>query len=156
MPHTTTKTKRTKRPDFRPNGKRRLKAQQAKTEKERKERVTANELKGKVFTVPRHEKLPPLPTEDSAAARSHARGGSRKPQSNDESFVRFRALSKLLRQIVDLDEKQKRGVKLNEAQLEKLGRFDEVAGELEEMQRELDEQQEEEEGEESGSGEDEA
>ncbi|KAL7447548.1 hypothetical protein ACHAWC_000002, partial [Mediolabrus comicus] len=58
---------------------------------------------------------------------------------------RIRSLHKLLRQIVALEEKQKAGATLNEAQLTKLGRFDDVVAELEELQRVDDESEEEEE-----------
>ena len=65
MPHTYSGKKRTKRPDFRPNGKRRLKAQQKEAEKDRLARVAANEMKGKLLAPPRHEKLPPLKADDN-------------------------------------------------------------------------------------------
>jgi len=160
MPHTTTKRKRTKRPDSRPNGKRRLKAQQAAAEKDRLARVAANERKGKLFAPLHHEKLPPLPTSNdedggAAAVKNKRRGQQlRKAKNNDPSHsVRFRSLHKLLRQIVALDENQNSGVILNEAQKVKLGRYDEVVQELEEMQRSLDEEKEEEDGNESESSE---
>lgn len=163
MPHTTTKRPRVKRPDFRPNGKRQLKAQQAKLEKDRQARVAANEVKGKLFAPLRHEKLLPslLPNMETAASANGRGvvGGARndkrnkgqilrkaKNNSHDDpsSSIRFRSLHKLLRQIVALEEKQTSGTKLNDAQLAKLGRFDEVVEELEEMQRILDAEEEEE------------
>ena len=67
----------------------------------------------------------------------------RKAKNNaDPTSIRFRALHKLLRQIVALEEKQKSGVVLNEAQIVKLNRFDEVVAELEDIQRVLDKEDE--------------
>lgn len=136
MPHTYTKNKRIKRPDFRPNGKRRLKAQQAEVEKDRLARVAANELKGKLFAPLKHDKLPPPPSEDALNKQGRAQG-LRKPKQDPQS-IRFRSLHKLLRQIVALEKKQNSGIELNEAQLEKLGRFDDVAVELEELQKRIE------------------
>ncbi|KAL7536393.1 hypothetical protein ACHAXR_007137 [Thalassiosira sp. AJA248-18] len=149
MPHTTTKRARTKRPDFRPNGKRRLQAQQRKQEKDRLARVAANELKGKLFAPLRHEPLPKISNNTATTTNSNMNRAQilrkAKPNNKDSSNIRFRALHKLLRQIVALEEKQTAGSKLDEAQLAKLGRFDEVVEELEEMQRALDEDDDDEE-----------
>lgn len=159
MPHTTTKRARTKRPDFRPNGKRRLQAQQRKQEKDRLARVAANELKGKLFAPLRHEPLPKISNNTATTNNNSNRNRAQilrkaKPNSKDSSNIRFRALHKLLRQIVALEEKQTAGTKLDEAQLAKLGRFDEVVEELEEMQRALDEDDDEEEDDEGEAEED--
>lgn len=157
MPHTTTKRKRTKRPDFRPNGKRRLKAQQAQTEKDRLARVAANERKGKLFAPFYHEKLPPQQPNNSDTTATTNKGQllrKTKNASDHSSSIRFRALHKLLRQIVALEEKQQSGNILNEAQLKKLGRYDEIVEELEEIQRVLDDDDEEEDDESESEEED--
>mmetsp|Transcript_20601 Transcript_20601/g.44749 ORF Transcript_20601/g.44749 Transcript_20601/m.44749 type:complete len:158 (-) Transcript_20601:290-763(-) len=149
MPHTTTKNKRTKRPDFRPNGKRRRKAEQATVEKDRLARVAKNELKGKLFAPLKHEKLPPLTSMDKQQQIAQTRSQLlRKQPKQSPEATRFRALHKLLRQIVALEEKQNSGVTLNEAQLEKLGRFDDVAAELEGLQKRIEEEAAEEDDEE--------
>eukprot|EP00581_Thalassiosira_minuscula_P012944 CAMPEP_0183721576 /NCGR_PEP_ID=MMETSP0737-20130205/13809_1 /TAXON_ID=385413 /ORGANISM="Thalassiosira miniscula, Strain CCMP1093" /LENGTH=193 /DNA_ID=CAMNT_0025951613 /DNA_START=131 /DNA_END=712 /DNA_ORIENTATION=- len=163
MPHTTTKKTRTKRPDFRPNGKRRLKSQQAAAEKDRLARVAARESRNKLLTVPRHEALPSLPPsstsgDDDANAINKMRRfqplKQEQQQSHSPETIRFRALLKLLRQIVALDKQQQSGKTLNEAQLKKLGRYDSVVNELEELQRRLEQEEDEEEDEsESGDGE---
>lgn len=151
MPHTYSGKKRTKRPDFRPNGKRRLKAQQKEAEKDRLARVAANEMKGKLMAPPRHEKLPPLKADDddyNNNDRKYYKKGQvlrREKRQQPPEASRIRSLHKLLRQIVALEEKQKAGATLNEAQLTKLGRFDDVVAELEELQRVDDESEEEEE-----------
>mmetsp|Transcript_14258 Transcript_14258/g.30449 ORF Transcript_14258/g.30449 Transcript_14258/m.30449 type:complete len:159 (-) Transcript_14258:274-750(-) len=146
MPHTTTKAKRTKRPDFRPNGKRRLKAQQAKVEKDRLARVAANELKGKLLAPLHHEKLPPP---SGGPQKSKNRGQVLRKERQSPEEIRFRSLHKLLRQIVALEEKQKSGVTLDNAQLTKLGRFDDVAAELEALQKSIEEAEEDDEEEHS-------
>ena len=149
MPHTYSGKKRTKRPDFRPNGKRRLKAQQKEAEKDRLARVAANEMKGKLLAPPRHEKLPPLKADgdDNNNDRKYYKKGQvlrREKRQQPPEASRIRSLHKLLRQIVALEEKQKTGATLNEAQLTKLGRFDDVVAELEELQRVDDESEVEE------------
>lgn len=63
-------------------------------------------------------------------------------------------MHKLLRQIVALEEKQQSGNILNEAQLKKLGRYDEIVEELEEIQRVLDDDDEEEDDESESEEED--
>ena len=151
MPHTYSGKKRTKRPDFRPNGKRRLKAQQKEAEKDRLARVAANEQKGKLLALPRHEKLPPLKADDDYnnndgnIIRKYYKKGQvlrKEKRQQPPEASRIRSLHKLLRQIVALEEKQKAGATLNEAQLTKLGRFDDVVAELEELQRVDDEEEE--------------
>ena len=149
MPHTYSGKKRTKRPDFRPNGKRRLKAQQKEAEKDRLARVAANEMKGKLLAPPRHEQLPPITADDddnnndANIIRKYYKKGQvlrREKRQQPPEASRIRSLHKLLRQIVALEEKQKAGATLNEAQLTKLGRFDDVVAELEELQRVDDEE----------------
>jgi len=71
-------------------------------------------------------------------------------QSHSPETIRFRALLKLLRQIVALDKQQQSGKSLNEAQLKKLGRYDNVVNELEELQRRLEQEEEDEDESESG------
>ena len=152
MPHTYSGKKRTKRPDFRPNGKRRLKAQQKEAEKDRLARVAGKERKGKLLAPPRHEKLPPLKADDdynnndANIIRKYYKKGQvlrKEKRQQPPEASRIRSLHKLLRQIVALEEKQKAGATLNEAQLTKLGRFDDVVAELEELQRVDDESEEE-------------
>jgi hypothetical protein len=153
MPHTYSGNKRNKRPDFRPNGKRRLKALQVTVEKDRLARVAANELKAKgMSTIPRHEKLAPI-----TAAELEQQLKKKKEQETFPEMKRYRALLKLLRQIVVLEEKRESGVVLNDAQIAKVNRFDGLAAELEELQQSLesseDEDDEDEEGEDDESDE---
>ena len=122
MPHTYSGKKRTKRPDFRPNGKRRLKAQQKEAEKDRLARVAANEMKGKLLAPPRHEQLPPITADDdnnnsdANVIRKYYKKGQvlrREKMQQPPEASRIRSLHKLLRQIVALEEKQKAGATLN-------------------------------------------
>jgi len=150
MPHTTTKNKRTKRPDSRPNGKRRRKAQQAEVEKDRLARVAANEIKNKLFEPPKHDELTAI---DIYQKKANDRAQTLKKPKQSPKAIRFRSLHKLLRQIVGLEEKQNAGAELNGAQLAKLGRFDDVAKELEELQKRLEAEDAEEEEEDGKEGE---
>ena len=145
MPHTYSGNKRTKRPDFRPNGKRRLKALQLANEKDRLARVAANELKSKgMTTIPRHEKLAPI----TAAKLEQRLQLQTNKQKVFPDMIRYRSRLKLLKQIVVLEEKRESGVVLNDAQITKVNRFDGLAAELEELQKSLDSSgDEEEEGE---------
>mmetsp|Transcript_24722 Transcript_24722/g.36247 ORF Transcript_24722/g.36247 Transcript_24722/m.36247 type:complete len:152 (-) Transcript_24722:387-842(-) len=114
MVSTTTKKHRPKRPDARPNGKRRLKAKQALVKK-----LEAKDLK--VTRIPKSEQI-----------EREVSGVLRKPKT-PASDIRSRALRKLLRQIEALADKQKAGEVLNDAQKTKLSRFDNVVAELEEL-----------------------
>ncbi|KAI2489571.1 hypothetical protein MHU86_22362 [Fragilaria crotonensis] len=136
MPSTTTKTKRTKRPDARPNGKRRRKEHQAEAEKDRLERVAKNEAKGKIVAVPRLAKLPAVPAADDDVKGGDAatKGQTLRKESKAPVESRVRALHKILRQIQALEEKEKNGEKLDDAQKLKVARFDAVISELEELQ----------------------
>ena len=135
MPSTTTKTKRTKRPDARPNGKRRRKEHKAEAEKDRLERVAKNEAKGKIVTVPRLAKLPVVDEHDDVKGGDAAtKGQTLRKQSKAPVESRVRALHKILRQIQVLEEKEKNGEKLDDAQKLKVARFDAVISELEELQ----------------------
>jgi uncharacterized protein with WD repeat len=145
MPHTTTKNKRTKRPDDRPNGKRRRQEAQAIVEKDRVGRVAANEAKGKIVAVERLEKLPPLLAQEEKEKTDATTGQVLKPEKKPPAEVRVRALHKLLRQIQGLDEKKKGGATLNDAQEIKLARMEGVMAELEELQNVEDSDEEEEE-----------
>ena len=138
MPHSTTKRKRTKRPDVRPNGKRRLKAQQAQAERDRVARVAARERRGKLLEVPRHEALPPAPAPAGGDGAAPDRARARKAARASPAAVRVRALHKLLRQIVALEERQTAGATLDGAQRAKVGRFEAVAAELEALQGDPD------------------
>ncbi|MGK3756162.1 MAG: hypothetical protein ACI8RD_008472 [Bacillariaceae sp.] len=150
MPHTYSGNKRNKRPDHRPNGKRRLKALQVTVEKDRLARVAANELKAKgMSTIPRHEKLAPI-----AAAELEQTLQKKKAQNTFPEMKRYRALLKLLRQIVVLEEKRESGVVLNDAQIAKVNRFDGLAAELEELQQSLESSGDEDDEDEDEEGED--
>lgn len=114
MPHSITGKHRSKRPDNRPNAKKRKEdrlaayaAAEAKDvistripKSEQKERPVTGELRQKV--------LPP-------------------------EVKRARFLQKLLRQIEALKERKEAGEQLDTAQLQKLGRRDEVVAEIEEL-----------------------
>jgi uncharacterized protein with WD repeat len=163
MPSTTTKVKRTKRPDARPNGKRRRKESQAEVEKNRLERVAKNEAKGKIVAVERVAKLPkisPIDDDDNNNNNNNndddeakkRRGQELRKVKKDPAEIRVRALHKVLRQIKALEEKEKAGVQLDEAQKLKIGRFDAVISELEELQKVEDSENEgEEDSDEEGS-----
>lgn len=139
MPHTYSGNKRNKRPDFRPNGKRRLKALQVTVENDRLARVAANELKAKgMSSIPRHEKLAPV-----TAAELEQQLKKKKAQETFPEMKRYRALLKLLRQIVVLEEKRESGGVLNDAQIAKVNRFDGLAAELEELQQSLESSEDE-------------
>lgn len=114
MPHSTTKKHRPKRPDIRPNGKRR--------KKERLALVDKLEAKDLIRTrIPRSERKERVVT-----------GDLRKPRKSPEDG-RIRSLHKLLRQIQQLGERESAGEVLNASQLKKLARMDSVIAELEEL-----------------------
>ena len=140
MPSTTTKVKRTKRPDARPNGKRRRKESQAEVEKNRLERVAKNETRGKIVAVERVAKLPKISpidddTNDTNDEAKTRRGQELRKAKKIPAEIRVRALHKILRQIKALEEKEKAGVQLDQAQKLKVNRFDAVISELEELQK---------------------
>ena len=139
MPSTTTTKKRTKRPDARPNGKRRRKEHQAEAEKDRLERVAKNEAKGKIVAVPRLAKLFTVDVQeqgdDVKGADPATKGQKLRKESKAPVESRVRALHKILRQIQVLEEKEKTGEKLDDAQKAKVARFDAVISELEEHQK---------------------
>jgi hypothetical protein len=114
MPHTTSGNKRIKRPDFRPNGKQRRKDNQATAAATPVEKL----IRTRIHSSQRKER--PVT-------------GVFKKELADPNTVRTRSLQKLLRQIASLAEKHQAGVILNDAQLQKLGRFDAVVAELEEL-----------------------
>jgi uncharacterized protein with WD repeat len=132
MPSTTTQKIRTKRPDARPNAKHRRKEHKIITEKERLERVAQREAYSR-----RHN---PLTVEHVAVPIQKPeglRGDNEWRQQNkgrDVVSSRIRALHKVLRQIQVLEEKEKNGVVLDDAQSKKISRFDAVISELEELQ----------------------
>ena len=138
MPSTTTTKKRTKRPDARPNGKRRRKEHQAEAEKDRLQRVAKNEAKGKIVTVPRLAKLPAVVEQgddDLNGADPATKGQVLRKELKAPVESRVRALHKVLRQIQALEEKEKTGKKLDDAQTLKVARFEAVMAELEELQK---------------------
>jgi len=114
MPHTTTGKKRNKRPDSRPNAKERKKDCLASA----KATPVENLIKTRIHSSKRKER--PVT-------------GEFKTQRLDPNTVRIRALQKVLRQIASLAEKHQAGKILNDAQMQKIGRFDAVVGELEEL-----------------------
>jgi uncharacterized protein with WD repeat len=114
MPATISKKHRPKRPDARPNGKRRKKERLAQVEK----------MEAKDLTSTRIPKQ--LHKERQVA------GELKKTRKSSEDS-RVRSLQKLLRQIERLGEKESAGEELDAAQLEKLGRLDCVVAELEEL-----------------------
>jgi len=113
MPHTTTKATRTKRPDTRPNGKVRVKANKKiqdslKIQDLRVTKVQKEERKERVAQVTELKQL-----------------------SKDEKLLR--ALKKKLIGIQDLMEKQKEGVQLDPQQLIKVSQLDQVLLAIEEL-----------------------
>eukprot|EP00560_Eucampia_antarctica_P008500 CAMPEP_0197826324 /NCGR_PEP_ID=MMETSP1437-20131217/3303_1 /TAXON_ID=49252 ORGANISM="Eucampia antarctica, Strain CCMP1452" /NCGR_SAMPLE_ID=MMETSP1437 /ASSEMBLY_ACC=CAM_ASM_001096 /LENGTH=232 /DNA_ID=CAMNT_0043426717 /DNA_START=66 /DNA_END=764 /DNA_ORIENTATION=+ len=115
MPHSYSGKKRVKRPDFRPNGKQRRKDNQAT--------AAATPVEELIIT-----------RVHSSQRKERPVTGVFKKKRSDPDTVRTRALQKLLRQIASLAEShQSGGTPLNDAQLHKLGRFDAVVAELEEL-----------------------
>lgn len=106
MPHTTTKTMRSKRPDTRPNGKQRLKiARKIEAEKVIQDlRVTRKQKGEKRF---REAQILPLKNPNEF--------------TDDEKYVRN--LKKKLRAIDELMTKQRSGTELDEQQLEKVAKL---------------------------------
>ena len=161
MPSTTTTKKRTKRPDARPNGKRRRKEHQAEAEKDRLQRVAKNEAKGKIVAVPRLAKLPPPPPveeqgdDDVKGADPATKGQVLRKESKAPVESRVRALHKVLRQIQVLEEKEKAGQKLDDAQNLKVARFETVIAELEELQKVEESESDKDEDDEGGNDDDE-
>jgi cobalamin biosynthesis protein CobT len=117
MPHSTTKKHRPKRPDYRPNAKQRKKEHAKRIETIDKRELMPN------TTIPKSLRKERNPTGVLKQETTYI--------SPEES--RIRSLQKLLRQIKVLDEKHSAGEKLDDAQLEKLGRLDYVIEELEEL-----------------------
>lgn len=113
MPHTTTKTLRTKRVDTRPNGKERKKLNQKVEESK-----TIQDIR--VTKVQRNEKKERL-----------AQPSELITLSKNEKILR--ALKKKLRSIDDLLEKQKNGVELDEQQLAKIETLDSVMEQMESL-----------------------
>ena len=114
MPHTCTGKTRTSRPDSRPNAKRRKKERTAAVE-----RADVRDLRA--TTTPKHQQK-----------ERRVTGELRKEELPPDA-KRARYLQKLLRQIETLQERKDNGEKLDDAQLQKLGRMDEVVAELEEL-----------------------
>lgn len=114
MPHTTTKNHRPKRPDARPNGKRRKQERTAVMEK----------LEAKDIIATRIPK---------ALHKERRVTGDLKQPQKPSDVIRLRSLQKLYRQIKNLEEKKIFGEVLDAQQLEKLGRLDSVIAELEEF-----------------------
>jgi len=140
MVSTTTKVKRNKRPDARPNAKRRLKESQALVEKDRLRRVAANEAKHKIVAVEKLAAIAPMKQREKPDALT---GQVLKRGKERNAEVRIRSLHKLLRQIQGLEDKKKGGTTLNDAQETKLARMEDVMTELEELQKVEDEDDEE-------------
>ena len=117
MPHSITGKHRSKRPDSRPNAKKR--------KKDRDAAYAAAEAKDVISTrIPKSEqKERPV----SGELRQEL------PTQQLEEAKRVRYLQKLLRQIETLKMRLSTGEKLNDAQMKKLGRMDEVVAEIEEL-----------------------
>jgi len=138
MPHSTTGKHRSKRPDSRPNAKKR--------KQEHKAAYEAAEAKDIISTrIPKSQQ------------KERPVTGALRQEPSQLKMKRAKFLQKLLRQIESLQERKEGGEKLDEAQMRKLGRLDEVVGEIEELlDVNLDSSDEEDESEENdGSGEDE-
>ena len=117
MPHSITGKHRSKRPDSRPNAKKR--------KKDRDAAYAAAEAKDVISTrIPKREQKE-RPVTGELRQEFHSQ--------LDEEAKRVRYLQKLLRQIETLKMKKERGEKLNDAQMKKLGRMDEVVAEIEEL-----------------------
>merc|ERR1712166_6595 len=100
-------------------------------------------------TIPRHEKLTPV---TAAELEQQLKKKKKAQETSFPEMKRYRALLKLLRQIVVLEGKRESGVVLNDAQIAKVNRFDGLAAELEELQQSL-ESSEDEDGESEGEDE---
>ena len=114
MPHSITGKNRTSRPDSRPNAKRRKKDRAAAIE-------AANVEDLRATRIPKNKQ------------KERTVGGQLKQEALPPQAKRARYLQKLLRQIESLQERKEAGEKLDEAQLQKLGRMDEVVAEIEEL-----------------------
>ena len=114
MPHSTTGKHRSKRPDTRPNAKKR--------KKERRAAYEAAEAKDIISTrIPKSQQ------------KERPVTGQLRLDSNQIKMKRAKFLQKLLRQIENLKERQEGGEVLDEAQRKKVGRLDEVVAEIEEL-----------------------
>uniref|UniRef100_A0A7S1VYW8 Uncharacterized protein n=1 Tax=Ditylum brightwellii TaxID=49249 RepID=A0A7S1VYW8_9STRA len=114
MPHTYSGKARINRPDARPNAKRRKKERAAAMEK-----ADVSELRG--------TRIP------NSKRKERSAGGELKKEQFPPEAKRAKFLTKLLKQIESLMEKKEKGVKLDKAQLEKIGRYDDVVAEIEEL-----------------------
>jgi uncharacterized protein with WD repeat len=118
MGHSTTTTSyRPKRPDARPNSKRRRRERQAFVEK-----AEAKDLQTTRIPKSQHK-------ERDSGRGQVLRTTTKRPASD----IRVRALHKLMRQIEVLEEKRNAGEILNSWQQAKVGRLDVVMAELEEL-----------------------
>ena len=114
MPHSITGKHRSKRPDNRPNAKKR--------KKQREDAYAKAEAKDVISTR--------IPTKDK---KERPVTGELRKEIIPQEAKRVRFLQKLLRQIESLKDKQDNGEKLDDAQLTKLSRMDEVVAEIEEI-----------------------
>mmetsp|Transcript_21473 Transcript_21473/g.36631 ORF Transcript_21473/g.36631 Transcript_21473/m.36631 type:complete len:153 (+) Transcript_21473:47-505(+) len=114
MPHSITGKHRTKRPDTRPNAKKR--------KKQHAQAYEAAEASDIISTrIPRSQQ------------KERPVTGILKPDGDQLKMKRVRFLQKLLRQIESLKERSEGGEVLDEAQLKKVGRLEEVVEEIEEL-----------------------
>ncbi|KAL7497419.1 hypothetical protein ACHAWT_007089 [Skeletonema menzelii] len=114
MPHSITGKHRSKRPDSRPNAKRR--------KKEREAAYAAADASDIISTrIPKSQQ------------KERPVTGVLRPDSNQIKMKRVKFLQKLLRQIESLQERKEGGEVLDEAQMKKVGRMDEVVKEIEEL-----------------------
>ena len=112
MPHTISGKTRSKRPDSRPNAKRRKKEKAKKVEE-----ADVSDLRA--TRIPKSEQ------------RERTPGGILKQKQLAPEAKRVKFLTKLLKQIEALRERKEQGETLEEAQLHKIHRYDEVVAEIE-------------------------
>mmetsp|Transcript_36832 Transcript_36832/g.75087 ORF Transcript_36832/g.75087 Transcript_36832/m.75087 type:complete len:154 (+) Transcript_36832:99-560(+) len=114
MPHSITGKHRTKRPDTRPNAKKR--------KKQHAQAYEAAEASDIISTrIPKSQQ------------KERPVTGILKPDGDQLKMKRVRFLQKLLRQIESLKERSEGGESLDEAQRRKVGRLEEVVEEIEEL-----------------------
>ena len=137
MPHSITGKHRTKRPDTRPNAKKR--------KKQHAQAYEAAEASDIISTrIPKSQQ------------KERPVTGILKPDGDQLKMKRVRFLQKLLRQIESLKERSEGGYDLDEAQMRKVGRLEEVVEEIEELlDVNLDSSDEEEEADDKEESEDE-
>lgn len=139
MPHSTTKRHRPKRPDHRPNHKERKKALAKKIQTTDKRELMPNTTIPKSLRKEREPTgvLKPFHHSIMNVDGNKNVGGVAPRKKNNSSLskqeTRIRSLQKVMRQIQVLQERQEAGESLDDAQIEKINRLDDVIEELEEL-----------------------